>query len=140
MTAAAALVIRFYPNEWRQVEARVVATKIESFRTGGPKWALLVDLAYVVSGEPMQAKGIRITQDIDRAVMIALQDKWPTGRTLQIYYDANNPSHASLSADGGREAMAVVAILLTPIVVGLVLFVALVIRRSRQAATKEKLG
>ena len=67
MTAAAALVIHLYPNDWRPAEARIVSTKIVSFRSGGPNIIqdTIIRDAYI-SRRPIAVRSVRITPDSDR--------------------------------------------------------------------------
>lgn len=106
------------------------ASHIERTRPGTLQWSLLVDATYEVSGR-RYATTVDVFHDSEIAVTEAQAKEWPAGRTLTLFYNANNPRSMSLVADGGREATAVTAAILTPLVVLLIGFVVFLVRRVR---------
>jgi hypothetical protein len=120
----------WYPNDWRPIEASVQSSRIESVRYGNLQWALMVEAAYEVSGRPYATRR-DVFHDVDYDVVEAEARNWPPGRSFRLYVDAKNPESASLVPDGGREATIVTAVLLTPMLVGLAVFVLMILRRPR---------
>lgn len=124
-----------YPDDWRPVEAVARSThlKLVNVSRGNDAWALMVEAAYEVAGRPFEATAA-VFRDRERSVTEAEVEKWPAGRTFTLYFDADNPESVSLYPDGGREAVIVAAVLLTPLVVGLVALIVFLVRRMRANA------
>lgn len=119
-----------YPHDWQPTDANVLSTGIESVRYGNLQWALMVEAAYEVSGRSYATRR-DVFHDVDRDVVEAEARNWPPGRSFRLYVNAKNPGSASLVPDGGREATVVTAVLLTPMLVGLVAFGLMILRRPR---------
>lgn len=130
MLIVALIVSNVYPDDWRPVEATVQASHIQRTRPGTPQWSLMVVSTYDVSSRRYET-----TKDVfrnpDLSVTEAEASQWPPGRTLTLYFNANNPESVSLDPDGGREATTVAAVILTPLVVFIVGFIVLLVRRRR---------
>ncbi len=111
----------------------VVATRIESTRLGTLDWSLLVDCAYEVGGARHENIELNVFHDVDRAVTEEARNAWPVGRRFTIFVHPDDPRSVSRVADGGRQAAAVVAALLTPLALAFATFATLLVRRSRTA-------
>ncbi len=125
------LVVSSGHGEWPSVEAEVTRTEIKSYRTGGPpEWALFVDFSYEVGGKRYDGVPVRVFSNPVREETGAHEKLWPRGKTFPIYHHPDKPESTSLSQDGGREAMAVIAALFTPIVLFLGGLAVFVVRQS----------
>ena len=133
MLLAAASVDVLFPADWRSVDATVTAARIEEVRPGTVQWAVLVDVRYAVDGRNYEGHGIDMARNAERAVTEAALADWPVGRTVRLYYDAAAPERVSRWADGGRQAMAVVAAMMVPVLLALGFFVGALVRRRRPA-------
>ncbi len=121
------------PDEWVAIEAEVLNTSIEFQSTGGPpEWGLVANFSYRVGDEEYTENSHTIFSDLDQDIVHAEQNKWPTGRTLIIYYHPDDPRQSSLAHDGGREGWAVAGVLLTPMVIMAFVLIVFFIRQSRQ--------
>ncbi len=128
MLVVGSAVALLYPDDWRRVEATVQGAHIESTRPGTPQWALRVDSTYEVDGKTYETAS-DVFHDPEYSVAEAQIGKWPPGRSLTLYFDAENPHSVSLVPDGGREAMTVMAVVLTPLVVIIIAFCVLLARQ-----------
>lgn len=131
MLVAAVSVDVMFPADWRAVDATVTAARIEQVRPGTVQWAVLVDVRYSVDGRDYEGHGIDMARNAERAVTEAALADWPAGRTVRLYYDAAVPERVSRWADGGRQALAVLAALMVPVLLALGFFVAALVRRRR---------
>ena len=119
-----------YPSDWRAVEATVQRVYIKSTRPGTPQWSLFVDARYDVAGEShVTAKDI--FRNPSRDVTAAEQANWPPGSKLTIYYDAGDPASTSLVPDGGRQALVATTVILTPLALSILFFIAAIIAGVR---------
>lgn len=117
------LVLEFYQGDWQPVEAEVQSTQIVSTRPGTLQWSLMADVSYNVDGNNYTSERLEVARDSVRDVTAAEQTNWPSGRKFQIYYNPHAPQSVSLVSDGGREAFAVMASVLTPLVIVLLLLI-----------------
>lgn len=117
------LVLEFYPEHWHPVEAEIQTTKIVSTRPGTPQWSLMAHVLYVVDGKAFKHERLEVFRDAERDVTSKEQTSWPAGRKLQIFYNPYAPRSVSMVADGGREAFAVMAAVLTPLVIVFILLI-----------------
>lgn len=109
------LVLEYYPEHWQPVEAEIQTSKIVSTRPGTLQWSLMANVSYLVDGKTYTRKRLEVFRDSEQDVTVKEQASWPAGRKLQIYYNPFAPQSVSLVADGGREAFAVMAAILTPL-------------------------
>ncbi|HRN84548.1 MAG TPA: DUF3592 domain-containing protein [Hyphomicrobium sp.] len=120
-----------YPADWRETEATVQSAEVADGGGRSPEAVVRVRASYEVSGRPHEASVV-VFRDRHRSAAAAEADNWRAGRTLTLYVNQANPGSVSLSADGGRQAMTVVAVLATPLVAFIVGLAAVVMRRRRQ--------
>lgn len=119
------IVISTGHKEWVAVDAQVVATEIEPQRDGGPpEWALIARVSYSVNDTVYSQGTHDLFSDEEWDVVSKEQQQWPLGTHLTVFHHPENPASSSLARDGGRQAMAVVAALMTPMV--LVVFTLLI--------------
>ncbi len=119
-------------GDWRQVEAEVSSSKIERVRPGRPQWGIVVSYNYRVERQAYKNQNLVVFYDDSYDATKAELTKWPAGRKFSIYYDTAGPHSISLSSDGGRQAAAAVASLLTPLALVILAFPILWRRRSRK--------
>lgn len=132
MVLAGLAVSMIYPDTWQDVPATVQSTKIHEVRYGKPGWALRARASYDVGAQQYETlQDVYRNTDLD--AVEAQAANWPVGRVFPIYVDARNPDNVSQTADGGREAAIVTAVILSPLIVGLVALIVVVMRRRRQA-------
>ena len=131
MVLAGLTVNALYPDRWQAVPATVESTAIEQVRYGTLEWALQVQAAYEVSGERYETRQ-DMFRNPDLDVVEAEAANWPAGRVFMLYADAAHPAAVSRAPDGGREALVVTAVILTPLLLGLIALIVFVIRRARQ--------
>lgn len=136
MLCAAGLAAIVYPDDWRPVEATVLATDIRSTRPGTPQWSLEADIAYEVEGRRFEREGLEVFRDPDYDVTDAERRDWPAGRTLTVHYRASDPGEVSIWEDGGRQAAIVVSALLVPVVAALAFLLVSVARARARARTR----
>jgi hypothetical protein len=137
MFSAASLAEIVYPDDWRPVEATVLATDIRSTRPGTPQWSLMADVGYDVAGRHYERKGLEIFRDADFDVTDAERRNWPSGRTLTVYYRVSGPHDISRWADGGRQAVIVLSALAVPVMAALGFFILSLARaRARSRANR----
>lgn len=125
MVTVFVLVLELAEGDWRPVEAEVQATRIKSSRPGTLAWALMVDFSYTVAGKNYDKQGFDVFRDAEWEVTRAQQLEWPKGKKFEVYYSSDAPGAVSLARDGGREALAVMASILTPLAMaffGLIFF------------------
>ena len=133
MIAVFVTIISLGPDAWTEIDAKVLKTEIKIFRSGGPPtWDLYVTAGYDVAGERYE-NTLRVFSDQKRGVTEAEQGKWPPGRTFTIYHHPDTPGVASLVQDGGREALAATAAILTPLVIFFGVLIAIVVRRRARS-------
>jgi len=123
MFCAASLADIFYPDDWRPVEATILATDIRSTRPGTPQWSLMADVGYDVAGRHYERKGLEVFRDADSDVSDAERRNWPSGRTVTVYYRVSAPQDISKRADGGRQAVIVLSALAVPVMAALGFFI-----------------
>ncbi|AHB50359.1 hypothetical protein W911_14695 [Hyphomicrobium nitrativorans NL23] len=121
-----------YPDAWLRVEATVKSSSIENAIVGrsGRQWGILVNASYEIGGRSYEA-ALAALRTRNAADAEAALEKWPAGRTFPLYVEASNPENVSLYPDGGRSGATAAAVLLTPLLVGLVAFVRFLVRRVR---------
>lgn len=121
------------PDEWVEIEAKVLTTSIEYQSTGGPpEWGLIANFSYRVADEEYTENSHTIFSDMDQDIVNTEQHKWPPGRILTVYYHPDDPRQTSLAHDGGREGWAVAAVLMTPMAIMAFILLAIFIRKSQQ--------
>lgn len=138
MLAAAGLASALYPGDWQPVSATVTASRIEEVRDGTLDWAVVVDVRYEVAGVVHEGRGLRMFTDPAWEKASAAVGDWPVGRTVTVYYDAGDPAEVSRWADGGREALAVLAALMVPVLGALGFFVVALRRGVRAARASDR--
>ncbi len=139
MFCAASLTDIFFPDDWRPVEATVLATDIRSTRPGTMQWSLMADVGYDVAGRHYERKGLEVFSDTDFDVSDAERRNWPSGRTLTVYYRVSAPQDISRWADGGRQAVIVLSVLAVPFLAALGFFILSLARaRARSQAVRRK--
>jgi hypothetical protein len=139
MFCAASLADIFYPDDWRPVEATVLATDIRRTRPGTPQWSLMADVDYDVAGRHYERKGLEVFRDTNFDVSDAERRKWPPGRTLTVYYRVSAPQDISKWEDGGRQAVIVLSGLAVPVMAALGFFIRSLARaRTRSQANRSK--
>ncbi len=132
MFVAGHAVHSLYPDDWLRVEATVQSATIENAIVGrsGRQWGVLVDASYEVDGRPYRAttaaRRTRNAADAEAAL-----GEWPAGRRFPLYVEASDPENVSLFSDGGRSGATAAAVILTPLLVGIVAFTAFLVRRVR---------
>jgi hypothetical protein len=137
MFCAASLADIFYPDDWRPVEATVLATDIRRTRPGTPQWSLMADVGYDVARRHYERKGLEVFRDADFAVTNAERRNWPPGRTLTVYYRVSAPQDISKWAEGGRQAVIVLSALAVPVMAAQGFFILSLARaRSRSRANR----
>ncbi len=120
-----------YPDDWQATEATVQSAEVADGGGRSPEAVVRVRASYEVSGLPQEAYVV-VFRDRHSSAAAAEADNWRAGRTLTLYVNQANPGSVSLSADGGREATTVLAVLATPIVAFVVGLIFVVMRRRRQ--------
>lgn len=133
MIASFVLVLSLLDGDWKPVEAKVLSAEIVSTRSGSLTWSILVDAAYEVDGARYERQRLDVFHDVEYDVSEARLADWSEGKRFTLYVDPADPQSSSLAADGGREALAVVAAMLTPMLIALVTFIVLIARRARAA-------
>ena len=123
MFCAASLADFFYPDNWRPVEATILATDVRGTRPGTPQWSLMADVSYNVAGRHYKRKGLEIFRDAAFDVTDKARHNWPPGRTLTVYYRVSAPQDISKWADGGRQAVIVLSALAVPVMAALGFFI-----------------
>tara|TARA_R110001606_G_scaffold111044_5_gene237398 strand:+ start:1260 stop:1721 length:462 start_codon:yes stop_codon:yes gene_type:complete len=121
-----------FPGHWEPVEATVQDAHIESVRNGTPQWAVRAAAQYLVDGITYDTR-----EDVfihsDRTIADDALNDWPAGRTFTLYVNRDAPGSTSLVADGGREALVVASVALTPAFVSIIAFILFLMRRRRGA-------
>lgn len=133
MIAVGAFVNSVYPDDWRSTEATVAATRTEYVGSRTPEWVLRVDATYDVARRAYTAS-TDVFRNPERTVTEAEGSNWPVGRKFTLYFNANNPQSASITSDGGRQAVTVLAVILTPLVVILAGWIVVMVRRRQTAS------
>lgn len=130
MIAVGAAVNSLYPDDWRSTEAAVRATRTAHVGSRTPEWVLRVDASYVVAGRPYTAS-TDVFRNPERSITEAESLNWPPGRTFKLYFNAEDPESVSIISDGGRKAVTVLAVILTPLVVILASLIVVMMRRRQ---------
>ena len=130
MILVGSVVNETYPDDWRPTQATVITARVADAGGRSPNSAVRVRARYEVSGHPYEAP-VDVFRNYDQSAAEAELRNWPVGRTFTIYFNQNNPASASLHADGGRQAMTVLAVLLTPLVAFFAGLTFVVMRRQR---------
>ena len=133
MILVGAFVNAIYPDDWRPTEATVIAATVADGGGRSPNSVVRVRARYDVSGHPYEAP-FNVFRHNKRPPAEVELANWPAGRTFTVYFNQSNPASASLSADGGRQAMTVLAVLMTPLIAFFVGLTIVVMRRRRKRA------
>lgn len=122
-------VLELANKDWKSVDAIVQSTNIKSIRPGTLAWGLIVNFTYEVDGRQYNHTGLNVFHDTDWNVTNKEQQNWPEGRTFTLYYNPQNPASISLASDGGAQRMAVLAAIFSPMIMVIIGFVILLVRR-----------
>lgn len=137
MIAVFIITLEMINGDWQKIEAVVESTSIESSNPGsGPEWSLMVSASYEVDGKTYNKDKLDVFHDVDWNVTKAEQQSWPNSKTFTLYYDTKNPEQSSRASDGDRQAIAVLASILTPMIITILAFIFFVMRRRREGNTK----
>ena len=128
-----AVMVSLGPDEWVAVEAKVLGTSIISQQYGGPpEWALIANFSYRAANNDYAENSHEIFSSPDWEEVKAQQKKWPPGRTMTVYHHPDNPGLTSPVLDGGRETRAVLAAMMTPVVIFLFVLLTYLVRKRLQ--------
>lgn len=133
MIAVYLLVLGLFGGDWRAVSAEARSARIELTRPGTLAWSILVDYSYEFDGVRYEKQELDVYRNDERAVTEARFGEWSDGAQFTLYVDAEDPSRSALAADGGAQAMAVFAAILTPLALTVITLIVYVARRARTA-------
>jgi hypothetical protein len=118
-------------KDWIRSEARIEQTTIKHTRPGTPAWSLIAEISYQLKNQSYTHKGLEIFRDKARQITKAEQANWPEGKVIIIYINPDNPNSVSLASDGDRQALAILAAILTPMAMIILGLIFLLIKRLR---------
>lgn len=121
---------------WVPTDAVVTNTTVDFYNSGGPPdWSLLIDYSYAVGDAQYVEKRLRVFSHEEESTVITQQHEWPVGNFFSIYYREDKPYISSMQADGGREVVAVLASLYTPLLVAFLALLRILFKRRKQRSS-----